>query len=258
MTTVDLARMTSALQQAGLLVATTGVLPERATGITDDSRTVAPGALFIAVRGSARDGHEFLPQAAARGAVAAIVEESGRTDLPSLVVRDGRRAAAVAAAAAFDEPARALRLVAVTGTSGKTTTVHILRHLLDAPAGRSASIGTLGVLAGSSGVPMEGGAGLTTPGPVELQRVLRHLVDAGVRTVAMEVSSHSLDQHRVDGLAFEVAVFTNLTRDHLDYHGTMDAYFDAKRKLFDGRLGSRPRAEKSWYFASAYASMVWW
>jgi UDP-N-acetylmuramoyl-L-alanyl-D-glutamate--2,6-diaminopimelate ligase len=230
-TSIDLARIASALRQAELLVDSTGALPERVTGITDDSRSVTPGALFIAVRGSARDGHEFLPQAAAQGAGAAIVEESGRTDLPSLVVRDGRRAAAIAAAAAFDEPARALRLVAVTGTSGKTTTVHLLRHLLDAPDARSASIGTLGVLVGSAGEPVEGGAGLTTPGPVELQRVLRELVDSGVRTVAMEVSSHSLDQRRVDGLAFEASVFTNFSRDHLDYHSTMDTYFDAKARL---------------------------
>jgi UDP-N-acetylmuramoyl-L-alanyl-D-glutamate--2,6-diaminopimelate ligase len=194
---------------------------------------VGAGSLFIAVRGSARDGHEFLPQAEAQGAVAAIVEDAARTALPSLVVRpgEGRRAAALAAAAAFEDPARALRLVAVTGTNGKTTTVGILRHLLDRDDARSASIGTLGVLLGSAGEPMDGGAGLTTPGPVELQRVLRALVDAGVRSVAMEVSSHSLDQQRVEGLAFEAAVFTNLTRDHLDYHGTMDAYLAAKARL---------------------------
>ncbi len=231
MTAFPIARVADALRRAGLWVETTGDLPEQAVDITDDSRAVAPGALFIAVRGSMQDGHEYLPDAAARGATAAIVELAGRTALPTLVVREGRRAAAVAAAAAFGEPARALRLAGVTGTNGKTTTVGILRHLLDAPAARSASIGTLGVLLGSAGAPVDGGAGLTTPGPVELQRVLRTLVDQGVRSVAMEVSSHSLDQRRIDGLTFEAAVFTNLTRDHLDYHATMEAYFEAKARL---------------------------
>src|SRR5690606_5124342 len=125
---------------------------------------------------------------------------------------------------AYDEPARRLTLVGVTGTNGKTTTVGILRHLLDAEGGVAASIGTLGVLVGSEGEALPGGGGLTTPGPVELQRVLRALVDRGVKYVAMEVSSHSIHQRRVAGLQFAAAVFTNLTRDHLDYHGTMEAY----------------------------------
>jgi UDP-N-acetylmuramoyl-L-alanyl-D-glutamate--2,6-diaminopimelate ligase len=121
----------------------------------------------------------------------------------------------------------------VTGTNGKTTTVNMLRHLLDGPTARSASIGTLGVLIGSEGAPCDGGGGLTTPGPIELQRLFRDLYDQGVRRVAMEVSSHSLDQGRVEGVFFDVATFTNLTRDHLDYHVTMDRYFAAKAKLLD-------------------------
>ncbi|HET7552413.1 MAG TPA: UDP-N-acetylmuramoyl-L-alanyl-D-glutamate--2,6-diaminopimelate ligase [Gemmatimonadaceae bacterium] len=227
----DLHRIRSVLEQEGLLVSTSGELPERAADITDDSRAVTPGALFIAVRGSARDGHEFLPQAEERGAVAAIVEEPGHTSLPSIVVNDGRRATPLAAAAAFGDPARQLRLVGVTGTNGKTTTVGLLRHILDGHEGRAASVGTLGILVGSAGEPVEGGAGLTTPGPVELQRMLRVLADREVRWVAMEVSSHSLDQRRVEGLTFDAAVYTNLTRDHLDYHGTMEEYFAAKARL---------------------------
>jgi UDP-N-acetylmuramoyl-L-alanyl-D-glutamate--2,6-diaminopimelate ligase len=148
-----------------------------------------------------------------------------------VVVRDGRRAAAIAAAEAYGRPAARLDLVAVTGTNGKTTTVSMLRHLLHTPERPAASIGTLGVLVGTEARALPGGAGLTTPGPVELQRVLRALVDAGVATVAMEVSSHSLDQRRVDGLLFAAAVFTNFTRDHLDYHETMEAYFLAKARL---------------------------
>jgi len=232
---VEVQRVRAALEKAGLLVETSGQLPELAADITDDSRAVTPGSLFIAVRGSARDGHEFLPQAAERGAVAAIVEEPGRTLLPHMVVNDGRRAAPIAAAAAFGDPASELRLVGVTGTNGKTTTVGLLRHILDGHdgggGGRAASVGTLGVLVGSAGEAVEGGAGLTTPGPVELQRMLRVLADREVRWVAMEVSSHSLDQRRVEGLRFEAAVYTNFTRDHLDYHGTMEEYFAAKARL---------------------------
>jgi UDP-N-acetylmuramoyl-L-alanyl-D-glutamate--2,6-diaminopimelate ligase len=226
----DVAR---ALDQAGLLVARRGALPRTATGIADDSRAVAPGALFVAVRGSQRDGHDYLPDAEARGAGAAIVEDATRTSLPALVVREGRRATAVAAAAAYGHPARELALVGVTGTNGKTTTVDMLRHLLDTPHRPSASIGTLGVRLGSAGAPFPGGSGLTTPGPIELQRLFRALADADTRQVAMEVSSHSLDQRRVDGVQFDVGVFTNLTRDHLDYHGTMEAYLAAKARLVD-------------------------
>jgi len=231
--TFSIESVAGALDAAGLLVERHGVLPPDAQLITDDSRTVRPGALFVAVRGAERDGHDFLDRAAAAGTTVAIVEDPARTTLPALVVRDGRRAAAIAASAAFGWPARELRLVGVTGTNGKTTTVNILRHLLDDDRGRSASIGTLGVLLGSAGEPMEGGQGLTTPGPVELQRVFRRLVERGVTSVAMEVSSHSLDQHRVDGVEFDVAVFTNLTRDHLDYHGDMERYFAAKRRLLE-------------------------
>jgi UDP-N-acetylmuramoyl-L-alanyl-D-glutamate--2,6-diaminopimelate ligase len=226
-----LAPILDALRRAELLVRVEGTLPSTVTDIVDDSRAVRAGALFVAVRGTERDGHDYLPDARTRGASAAIVEDAARAPLPAIVVRDGRRAAAIAAAAFFGEPASAIRAIAVTGTNGKTTTVGMLRHLLDERAGLSASIGTIGVLIGSAGAPLEGGAGLTTPAPIELQRVLRTLGDRGVRTVAMELSSHSLEQRRVEGMLFETAVFTNLTRDHLDYHGTMELYFDAKARL---------------------------
>jgi UDP-N-acetylmuramoyl-L-alanyl-D-glutamate--2,6-diaminopimelate ligase len=230
-----LAAVGAALDEAGLLENRLGGLPERASTITDDSRQVGPGAVFIAVRGTERDGHDFLEAAKASGATAAIVERADRLPpgLPALVVRDGRRAAPLAAAAAYDWPARHLRLVGVTGTNGKTTTVNMLRHILDSREARGASIGTLGVLVGSEGSPVEGGGGLTTPGPVELQRLLRVLLDAGIGRVAMEVSSHSLEQRRVEGVQFDAVVYTNFTRDHLDYHKTMEAYFNAKARLLE-------------------------
>jgi len=229
----DIGAIASAQNEAGLLVEQRGSTNVVITDVTDDSRVVTDGALFIAVKGTERDGHDYLAAAAESGAVAAIVEDASRTDLPALVVNDGRRAAAIAAAAFFDWPARDLQLVGVTGTNGKTTTVNMLRHLLDSDTARSASIGTLGIAIGSEAETLAGGGGLTTPGPVELQRVFRALLDAGVRRVAMEVSSHSLDQRRVEGVSFDVGVFTNLTRDHLDYHGTMEKYFAAKSRLIE-------------------------
>ena len=164
------------------------------------------------------------------GAAAAMVEhELPGIAVPQIVVRDGRLAAGAAAALFHGDPASALDLLAVTGTNGKTTTVALLRHLFGdgAPAG---SIGTLGAIDGDGQV-LPGSGALTTPGPVELQAALAALRDGGVRTVAMEASSHSLDQDRVAGLAFRAAVFTNLTQDHLDYHGDEASYLAAKLKL---------------------------
>lgn len=229
--TVALADIKEALTRAGLVVSADGTLPAVITALTEDSRRVVPGSLFLAVRGATVDGHNYLKDAEAAGASAAIVETSGRTSLPVIRVNDGRAAAAIAAAAFHGWPAASLRLLAVTGTSGKSTTVAMLRHLFDDPPGSSASIGTLGVLRGSEGAPQADIGGLTTPGPIELQRVLRWLVSAGVKTVATEVSSHALDQKRVGTVAFDAAVFTNLSHEHLDYHGTMAAYFAAKASL---------------------------
>ena len=228
---VPTARIADALARAELLVTTTARVPDTVAGITDDSRRVVAGGLFVAVQGAVDDGHRYLDGAARGGAAVVLVERPEATTLPAFVVRDARRAAAVAAAAFFGDPAAGLTLIGVTGTNGKTTTVAMLRHLLDEPGAHAASVGTLGVLVGSAGKPLDGGGGLTTPGPVELQRVLRALADASVRTVAMEVSSHALEQRRIEGVRFAAAVFTNFTRDHLDYHGTMDAYFAAKARL---------------------------
>jgi UDP-N-acetylmuramoyl-L-alanyl-D-glutamate--2,6-diaminopimelate ligase len=247
-------------------------MPAAFTSVTDDSRAVLTGTLFVAVRGTARDGHQYLPVAEQAGAAAAIVEDAGATRLPVFVVRDARVAASIASAAWYGHPAAALRAtVAVTGTNGKSTTVGILRHLLDEATAHSASIGTIGVFIGSAGEPLPGGSGLTTPGPIELQRVLRALVDRGVTSLAMEVSSHSLDQQRIAGLALDAAVFTNLTRDHLDYHRTMGAYFAAKAKLLsylrptgmcvanadDGAWRQLPQAGRTiWYSAAGAAADV--
>ncbi|MEX0893309.1 MAG: UDP-N-acetylmuramoyl-L-alanyl-D-glutamate--2,6-diaminopimelate ligase [Gemmatimonadota bacterium] len=224
----ELATLATRLEAEGLLLERRGGAA-RIGGVADDSRRVAPGDLFCAWAGSLADAHDYVPAAVAAGAAAVLVERASDTPVPQLVVRDGRRAAATVAAAFYGDPAERLRVVGVTGTNGKTSTVWVLRHLLE---GRwpTATIGTLGAF-GRSG-PMEG-ASLTTPGPVELARTLRVLVDQGVAAVAMEVSSHALHQGRVHAVRFDVGVFINLTRDHLDYHGTVEEYTAAKRLLVD-------------------------
>jgi UDP-N-acetylmuramoyl-L-alanyl-D-glutamate--2,6-diaminopimelate ligase len=183
---------------------------------------VVPGALFCCVPGDQVDGHDFAPQAVRAGAVALLCQRLVDVDhdLPQIVVDDVRAAMAQAAAALFDHPSHRLAVVGVTGTNGKTTTTHLLRAVLEADGRRAGVIGTLS------------GARTTPPSP-ELQCHLAELADAGFDAVAMEVSSHALVQHRVDAVRFRVAVFTNLSQDHLDYHGTMDDYFAAKATLFD-------------------------
>ncbi|MBA2458285.1 MAG: UDP-N-acetylmuramoyl-L-alanyl-D-glutamate--2,6-diaminopimelate ligase [Gemmatimonadales bacterium] len=217
------------LRRADLLVSA----PEQGpavTGLGVDSRTVAPGSAYLAVRGSRSDGHRFVPEAVARGAAAVVVESGQRAGVAEVVVRDGRRAALVLGSAWYGHPARRLELIGVTGTNGKTTTTGLLRHLLN-HSGTAGSIGTLGAFDGrGEAVPSTAGS-LTTPGPIDLQATFADLAARGVTHVAMETSSHSLDQGRLDGLSFAAALFTNLTRDHLDYHGTMDAYLSAKLRL---------------------------
>src|SRR5574337_467156 len=223
------AQLLDALRRDDLLLEAPVPIKE-VTGLTTDSRQVERGMLYLAVRGSQTDGHRFVPEAVRRGAAAVVVEAPQEDAEPDLVVRDGRRAAIAAARCWFGDPARSLVLVGVTGTNGKTTTTTLVRHLLNLE-GRAASVGTLGAFDGEGrAVPSTAGS-LTTPGPVDLQATLAALRDRGVTQVAMEASSHSLDQGRLDGLTFQAAVFTNLTRDHLDYHGTMAAYLAAKLRL---------------------------
>ena len=218
-----------ALRQAQLLVDAPSALPE-ILGLTADTRHLTSGTLFCAIRGVVQDGHAFVAAAATRGAAAALVEERQAASVPQIVVRDGRRAAALAAETWYGRPAARLKLIGVTGTNGKTTSVTLARHVLSG-LWPMASIGTLGAF-DPAGASVESEAGnLTTPGPIDLQATLAGLIARGAKGAAMEVSSHSLDQGRVDGLVFQAAIFTNLTRDHLDYHKTFEAYFAAKARL---------------------------
>lgn len=217
------------LRQADLLA----LAPEGAaelTGIGVDSRTVGPGMLYVALRGSQADGHRYVADAVGRGAAAVMVEARQQSGVPEIIVRDSHHAALVLGSAWYGHPARKLTTVGVTGTNGKTTTTGLIRHLFNERQ-TAGSIGTLGAFDGH-GKPIASTAGsLTTPGTVDLQATLASMVDRGVTHVAMEASSHSLDQGRLDGLTFAAGVFTNLTRDHLDYHGTMEAYLAAKLRL---------------------------
>lgn len=235
MTARTFIELADALRREGLLVGPPPVnIPVR--GVTADSRATRAGMVYVAVRGSQSDGHRFVADAAQRGAVAAVVERPSGVGIPELIVEDGRRAAIVLGRVWYGDPALQLKLVGVTGTNGKTTTTALIRHLLNGKA-TAGSIGTLGAFDGA-GLSVESTAGsLTTPGPIDLQATLAQFVARGVTHVAMETSSHSLDQGRLEGLCFAAGVFTNLTRDHLDYHGTMESYLAAKLKL-DGLLSA--------------------
>lgn len=229
---IALNRIVEVLRHRELLIELHGPEDVAVSGVSSDSRTVRAGELFLAWRGTAADGHDHVLEAEEGGAVAAVVERrvDGAT-LPQLRVTDGRRAAAVVAMEVLGEPGRNFFLTAVTGTNGKTTTALLARHLLGGDE-KTVALGTLGVVGPVQGSD-EGMGGLTTPGPVELARLFRHLEDSGVRRVIMEASSHALAQHRLDGTRPDVAVFTNLTREHLDYHGTLEQYRDAKLRLLD-------------------------
>ncbi len=189
------------------------------TGIVFDSRRVRAGSLFCCVPGSVTDGHRFATDAVRGGAVAVVCERAVEPEVPQVRVADVRAAMAPLAAAFHHDPSRKLQVIGVTGTNGKTTTVQLLQHIMEAHGRRAATIGTLT-------------GARTTPEAPDLQARLAENVVAGVHTVAMEVSSHALVQRRVDATQFSVVAFTNLTRDHLDYHGTMEAYFKAKASLF--------------------------
>jgi UDP-N-acetylmuramoyl-L-alanyl-D-glutamate--2,6-diaminopimelate ligase len=208
------------------------------TGISQDSRTVARGDLFVAIRGGISDGRAHAGEAAARGAVAVVSDRPAPDGFPEatpwLRVESARRALALLAARVAGDPAEKLVLAGVTGTNGKTTTAMLLESQLARRYGRAGFLGTIGYRTGRREIP----AAQTTPEAPLLQQLLAEMVDAGVPAAAMEVSSHALDLDRVAGCRFDVAVFTNLTQDHLDFHGDLETYFGAKKKLFAMRKPS--------------------
>ena len=197
-------------------------------GLTLDSRAAGEGSLFFALHGAKEDGADYVGDAAARGA-ACVVTERELSGVPCVVVPDAHEAAARLAAKWYGEPSKSMTVIGVTGTNGKTTTTYLIKQLLERC--RGAKVGLIGTnrnMIGETALPAE----RTTPDALTLQRLLREMADAGCTHVVMEVSSHALIQHRAGAVDFALGVFTNLTQDHLDYHGTMEAYCDAKALLF--------------------------
>ena len=209
-----------------------------ATDITHDSRQAGAGSLFVAIRGLTMDGHRFVDDVMRRGAAGVISELERPADFSGawLQVEDARAALAKAAAVVHGDPSTKLDLIGITGTNGKTTTTYLALALAEAAGQKAAMLTTVEYRIGEESEP----AVRTTPEASDTQRFLREALDKGCAMAAMEASSQALDLHRCDGLHFRAAIFTNLTRDHLDYHGTMEKYFDAKKILFDGRLGTKP------------------
>ncbi len=211
-------------------------------GLAYDSRRVEPGALFFCVNGLQADGHEFAESAVAAGAVALVVERPLGLGVPELLVQSSRAAMAPIAARFYGEPSNELRVIGVTGTNGKTTTAHLVRALLEAEGERCGLLGTVeSVVAGEHRQ-----ATRTTPEAIDLQADFRAMLDGGERWCAMEVSSHALALGRTDHVRFAAAIFTNLTQDHLDFHDSMEDYFQAKRLLFAPVAdGTRPGTNAS-------------
>ena len=218
-------------------VKTHGDLHSEVLSITEQSRDVRPGSVFVAIKGTHQDGHDFVSQALTQGAVAVVVEaETFQQVQPESLVEAGafihvnnsRRALGVLASEFYGRPSFQLKMVGVTGTNGKTTVTHLAKSLLEAHGQRVGLLGTIGYVFGGEQRP----ASHTTPAPVQLQEMLGEMVCAGLDVAVLEVSSHALALDRVAGCEFDIVVFTNLTQDHLDFHQTMESYFDSKLRLF--------------------------
>ncbi len=221
---MDIERVIAALAPADVLRRA----PVEIGELAYDIRAVGPGALFFCVPGSRADGHEFASEAVANGAVVLVVERPLELDVPQLVVPDARRAMAVVADEFFRHPSQELEIAGVTGTNGKTTTAFLLYSIFAAAGRRPGLLGTIESRVGGERRP----AIRTTPEAIDLQRTFREMLDAGDRSCAMEATSHGSELGRLDRLRFSALVFTNLSQDHLDFHGTMERYFEAKRRLF--------------------------
>lgn len=206
--------------------------------VTHDSRRAMPGGIFVAITGAQADGNHFVGDATKRGAIAIVSEQPRPADFTGvwMQVANAREALAKAAALVHGHPSRQLVLVGLTGTNGKTTTSYLVNSIFAAAGKKTAVMGTIGYSIGDEKVDAE----YTTPEASEIQNFLRRAVESGVTHAVMEVSSIALGMHRADELEFAAAAFSNLTQDHLDFHGTMENYFAAKKKLFDGQIGKRP------------------
>lgn len=200
------------------------------TGITNNSRNVKPGDLFVCIKGFKTDGHKYITDAVKNGAAAiAVTEIAKNVGVPVVKVGDARVFMAYASCTLYDHPSRKMKMIGVTGTNGKTTVTTLIKNVLDFNGEKTGLIGTNEIMIGGERLEAEH----TTPESCDLQRIFAEMVEKGVKYCVMEVSSHALELHRIDGTRFDTAVFTNLTHDHLDLHGTMENYLNAKAKLFD-------------------------
>jgi len=234
------------------VVKISGDLQSEVVSITEDSRAVRPGSVFVAIQGTQQDGHNFVNQAFAQGATAVVVEEGCFQGVPAEVspavsalihVNNSRKALGLMAAQLYGNPSRHLKMVGVTGTNGKTTVTHLAKSLLEAQGHQVGLLGTVGYVYGKE----HRVASHTTPAPVQLQEMLSEMVRAGIDVGVLEVSSHALALDRIAGCEFDIVVFTNLTQDHLDFHQTMEDYFQSKLHLFtdyvaDGQKSGSKRA----------------
>jgi UDP-N-acetylmuramoyl-L-alanyl-D-glutamate--2,6-diaminopimelate ligase len=210
--------------------------------ITDDSRAVTRGSLFVVVKGERVDGHGFIEQAINAGAAAVVAQASVASgSVPFVRVADSRKALGILGSRFHGDPSAQLKMIGVTGTNGKTTTTYLCKALLEGIGRRVGLIGTVGYQIGQETLP----ASHTTPGALDLQELLAKMVEGGLTTAVMEVSSHALALDRTSGCEYDVAVFTNLTQDHLDFHHTMDEYFEAKLGLFTGLAGGQKSGKRA-------------
>lgn len=208
-----------------------------------DSRSVQPGGLFVAVKGLASDGHRYIQDAVKRGAAAVVAEKGSSFDkpeIPLILVNDSRKALALAGAQFYGQPSGQIHLIGLTGTNGKTSTTYLIESIFTKAGLHTGVIGTINYRYGGKVFPNP----MTTPESLDLQRILFDMVEAGVTHVVMEVSSHAIDLHRIMGLSFDTAVFTNLSQDHLDYHQTMDEYWSCKKRLFTEYLANTAPPKK--------------
>jgi UDP-N-acetylmuramoyl-L-alanyl-D-glutamate--2,6-diaminopimelate ligase len=228
---ITLAQLVAALNGQVAIVDQLGALDRSVTSVTDDSRAVACGSLFVAVKGECVDGHRFVAQAIQAGAAAIVAQESVEVaSLPLVKVADSRKALGLIGSRFYGDPSARLSMIGVTGTNGKTTTTYLCKALLEGIGRHVGLIGTVAYQIGAETIP----ASHTTPGALELQGLLMKMTQAQLDSVVMEVSSHALAMDRTAGCEYDAAVFTNLTQDHLDYHRTMEEYFQAKLRLFTG------------------------
>ncbi len=233
------------MELSRLAAAASGRVVGASTPVADlayRAQDATPGSLFVCLRGATADGHDFAAEALDRGAVALAVDHELDLAAPQIVVPDTRVAMAQLAVSFFSDPSAELDVVGVTGTSGKTTTTFLVHAILEAAGRRPGLLGTIESRVGDSRFP----AVRTTPESVDVQRTLRAMADAGNRSVAMEATSHGSEQHRLDGVRFAALAFTNLGQDHLDFHGTMERYFEAKARLFDARPPAAVNVGDEW------------